>query len=108
MKRERLPMLISAAGPLVLFSMQLGWMREPGFQHTPISINLAMLEAAHTATMPLGQPMPRRLAHTHIHIHTSMLTNKLLLCGVVCSYQGGFFFWIAYINHLSSTQTEAK
>lgn len=66
MEGERLPMLISAAGPLVLFSMQLGWMREPGFQHTPIGINLAMLEAAHTETMPLGQSMPSRLAlHTH-------------------------------------------
>lgn len=74
MERERLPMLISAAGPLVLFSMQLGWMREPGFQHTPISINLAMLEAAHTATMPPGQAMPSRLA-PHIHSHTCTQTH---------------------------------
>ncbi len=85
-ERECLPMLISAAGPLVLFSMQLGWMREPGFQHTPIGINLAMLEAANTATIPLGHSMPSRLClHTHAHRRTHMLTNKLLLCGVVCS-----------------------
>lgn len=91
-------MLISAAGPLVLFSMQLGWMMETGFQHTPISINLAMLETEHTTTMPLGQSMPSRLA---LHIHTCMLTNKLLFCGVVLQ-QPWHFFSVAYIHRLSS------
>lgn len=88
-------MLISAAGPLVLFSMQLGWMREPGFQHTPVGINLAMLEAAHTATMPLSHSMPSRLAlhiHTQMHTDAHMLTDNLLLCGHVYSYQDVFFF----------------
>lgn len=101
-ERERLPMLISAAGPLVLSSMQLGWMRDTGFQHNPISINLAMLEATHTTTMPLGQSMPSRVA---LRIHTYMLTNKLLLCGVVCNSQGTFFYSVAYIHHFPSLYT---
>lgn len=96
MEGERLPMLISAAGPLVLFSMQLGWMREPGFQHTPISINLAMLEAAHRATMPLGQSMPSRLA-LHIHSHTCLQINCCVELFVTT--RALFFCLVEYINH---------
>lgn len=55
--------------------MQLGWMREPGFQHTPIGINLAMLEAANTETMPLGHSMPSRQGP---HIHTPVLACSQL------------------------------
>lgn len=65
----------------------------------PISINLAMLEAAHRATMPLGQSMPSRLApHIHTYTHTC-LQIKCCCVELFVTTRALFFCLVAYINH---------
>lgn len=81
-------------------------MRGRGFQYTPIGINLAMLEAANTATMPLGHSVPSWPCHMHTHTH--MFTNKLLCVFVAPKRFCFFVLWDAYINRLSFVQSEAK
>lgn len=102
-------MLISAAGPLVLFSMQLGWMREPGFQHTPIGINLAMLAHCNNAT---GSFYAKSAGSAHTHTRSWSQINCCYVCVVwLFVATKAFLFsvlWDAYINHLSSVQTDVK